>query len=282
MVEKRPWLTFFSHLSLIVMFIAVCFPIYLAIVASTQNTSDIVGGAISLLPGDQIVENYTQALFGGNSPRGTLSATRMLWVTLVMTLIIAIGKIIISFLSAFAIVYFRFPFRMLLFWLIFITLMLPVEVRIIPTFDVVTSLNMINSYAGLTIPLIASATATFLFRQFFYTVPDELVEASRMDGAGAMTFLKDILLPLSIPSICSLFVIQFIYGWNQYLWPLLMTTKEEMFPLAVGLRQMMGGGDSTVEWGVVMAMVILMLIPPMLVILGMQRWLVSGLIDTEK
>jgi len=179
-------------------------------------------------------------------------------------------------------VYFRFPFRMLLFWIIFITLMLPVEVRIIPTFDVVANLKMLNSYAGLTIPLIASATATFLFRQFFITVPDELLEAARIDGAGAMRFFKDILLPLSIPTVASLFVIQFIYGWNQYLWPLLMATKENMFPLAVGLRQMMGNGDVAVDWNIVMATVVLMLIPPMLVILLMQKWLVKGLIDSEK
>lgn len=206
----------------------------------------------------------------------------MLWISFVMTLIIAFGKISISLLSAFAIVYFRFPFRMFIFWIIFITMMLPVEVRIIPTFDVVANLHMLNSFSGLTIPLIASATATFLFRQFFSTVPDELLEAARVDGAGAMRFFKDVLLPLSIPTVAALFVIQFIYGWNQYLWPLLMATRENMFPVAVGLRQMMGSGDAAVNWNIVMATVILMLIPPMVVILAMQKWLVKGLVDSEK
>ncbi|GAA5101479.1 sn-glycerol-3-phosphate ABC transporter permease UgpE [Wohlfahrtiimonas larvae] len=280
MIENRPGLKFLSHMSLLIAVLLVCFPIYLAFVASTQTAQDVVNVPLSLIPGDQFWENYSKALSGGEGT--SISAARMLWVTIVMTLIIAIGKIAISLLSAFAIVYFRFPFRTLLFWIIFITLMLPVEVRIIPTFDVVANLKMLNSYAGLTIPLIASATATFLFRQFFFTVPDELLEAARIDGAGAMRFFKDILLPLSIPTVASLFVIQFIYGWNQYLWPLLMATKENMFPLAVGLRQMMGNGDVAVDWNIVMATVVLMLIPPMLVILLMQKWLVKGLIDSEK
>lgn len=280
MIENRPGLKFLSHFCLIVAVLLVCFPIYLAFVASTQTAQDVVNVPLSLVPGDQFWTNYARALSGGEGT--SISAARMLWVTIVMTLIIALGKIAISLLSAFAIVYFRFPFRTLLFWIIFITLMLPVEVRIIPTFDVVANLKMLNSYAGLTIPLIASATATFLFRQFFKTVPDELLEAARIDGAGAMRFFKDILLPLSIPTVASLFVIQFIYGWNQYLWPLLMATKENMFPLAVGLRQMMGNGDVAVDWNIVMATVVLMLIPPMLVILLMQKWLVKGLIDSEK
>lgn len=280
MIENRPGLKFLSHFFLIISVLLVCFPIYLAFVASTQTAQEVVNVPLSLVPGDQFWANYSRALLGGEG--ASISAARMLWVTIVMTLIIAIGKIAISLLSAFAIVYFRFPCRMLLFWIIFITLMLPVEVRIIPTFDVVANLKMLNSYAGLTIPLIASATATFLFRQFFSTVPDELLEAARIDGAGAIRFFKDILLPLSIPTVASLFVIQFIYGWNQYLWPLLMATKEDMFPLAVGLRQIMGNGDVAVDWNIVMATVVLMLIPPMLVILLMQKWLVKGLIDSEK
>ena len=281
MVENRPGLTVVSHLFILLGVVVVCFPIYLAFVASTQTASEVLQAPLSLMPGDQFWQNYSAALTGSNSSKGA-SVANMLWISLVMTLIIAVGKIAISLLSAFAIVYFRFPCRILLFWLIFITLMLPVEVRIIPTFDVVANLHMLNSFAGLTIPLIASATATFLFRQFFSTVPDELLEASRMDGASAMRFFIDVLLPLSVPTIAALFVIQFIYGWNQYLWPLLMTTRENMFPISVGLRQMMGSGDSLVEWNIVMATVILMLIPPMIVILAMQKWLVKGLIDSEK
>lgn len=282
MIENRPWFTFLCHFSLLVTIFIVCFPLYLAFIASTQTAAEVIEVPMSLLPGKEMAANYWAALTGQQSSSISLPVTRMLTVTMIMTLMITIGKILISLLSAFAIVFFRFPFRKTCFWIIFMTLMLPVEVRIIPTYEIVVNLNMINSYAGLTIPLIASATATFLFRQFFVTVPDELMEASRMDGAGAITFFKDILLPLSKPSIAALFVIQFIYGWNQYLWPLLMSTREEMFPLSVGLRQMIGNGDAPVDWNIVMASVILMLIPPIVVILLMQKYLVSGLIDTEK
>lgn len=282
MVENRPWLNFFSHCSLSIAVLLVCFPIYLAFVASTHTETDVISVPISLLPGDQIIQNYTTALWGNQSSATALPVSRMLLVTFVMTMLIAVGKITISLLSAFAIVYFRFPLRGLIFILIFVTLMLPVEVRIIPTYEVVVNLHLINSYAGLTIPLIASATATFLFRQFFATVPKELLEASKMDGAKAMTFFKDILIPLSIPSIAALFVIQFIYGWNQYLWPLLMTTSEDMFSLGIGVRKMLDTGGGPISWNVVMASVMLMLIPPTLVILLMQKWLVKGLIDSEK
>jgi sn-glycerol 3-phosphate transport system permease protein len=206
----------------------------------------------------------------------------MMWVSLVSALIITTGKIAISLLSAFAIVYFRFPFKMACFWSIFITLMLPVEVRIGPTYQVVADLNMLNGYAGLTVPLIASATATFLFRQFFLTVPDELVEAARMDGAGPMRFFKDVLVPLSATSIAALFVIQFIYGWNQYLWPLLVTTKEDMYPVVIGIKRMLAGGDAANDWNVVMATAILAMLPPVLVVILMQKWFVKGLVDTEK
>jgi sn-glycerol 3-phosphate transport system permease protein len=206
----------------------------------------------------------------------------MMWVSLVTALVIAFGKIAVSLLSAFALVYFRFPFRSLFFWAIFVTLMLPVEVRILPTYKVVSDLGMLNSYAGLTIPLIASATATFLFRQFFLTVPEELVEAARIDGAGPMRFFWDILLPLSKTSIAALFVIQFIYGWNQYLWPLLATTSEDMYPVVVGIKRMIAGGDSGNEWNIVMATAIMAMIPPALVVIFMQRWFVKGLVDTEK
>lgn len=171
--------------------------------------------------------------------------------------------------------------RNLVFWMIFVTLMLPVEVRIGPTYEVVANLGMLNTYAGLTVPLIASATATFLFRQFFLTVPDELVEAARMDGAGPMRFFKDVLLPLSKTSIAALFVIQFIYGWNQYLWPLLVTTEESMYPVVMGIKRLISG-DSYTEWNVVMATAILAMLPPALVVIFMQRWFVKGLVDTEK
>ncbi|MFZ9406357.1 MAG: sn-glycerol-3-phosphate ABC transporter permease UgpE, partial [Burkholderiaceae bacterium] len=195
---------------------------------------------------------------------------------------IAVGKIAISLISAFAFVYFRFPGRSVCFWMVFITLMLPVEVRISPTYEVVASLGLLNSYAGLTVPLIASATATFLFRQFFLTVPDELTEAARIDGAGPLRFFRDVLLPLSVTSIAALFVIQFIYGWNQYLWPLLVSTDESRYPVVMGIRRMLAGGDAANEWNVIMATAMLATLPPALIVLGMQKWFVKGLVETEK
>jgi sn-glycerol 3-phosphate transport system permease protein len=230
-----------------------------------------------------LLDNYATALGGERQGSGShASVGRMMVVSLITALTISIGKITISLLSAFAIVYFRFPFRMGFFWAIFVTLMLPVEVRIGPTYQVVADLGLLNSYAGLTVPLIASATATFLFRQFFLTVPEELVEAARVDGAGPMRFFKDILVPLSRTSIAALFVIQFIYGWNQYLWPLLVTTEENMYPVVIGIKQMISGGDAQTEWNIVMATAMLAMIPPALVVMLMQKWFVKGLVDTEK
>ena len=285
MVENRPVATALSHLVLVLGVLIVAFPVYITFVASTQTAEQIVQNVpMSLLPGDNFLNSYRFALFGGVTEFGTRvpPAAPMLMVSLVSALTIALGKIAISLLSAFAVVYFRFPGRSLVFWMIFITLMLPVEVRILPTYKVVSDLGLLNTYAGLTVPLIASATATFLFRQFFLTVPDELVEAARIDGAGPMRFFKDVLLPLSTTSIAALFVIQFIYGWNQYLWPLLMTTDENMYPVVMGIKRMISGGDAATEWNAVMATAMLAMIPPALVVLLMQKWFVKGLVDTEK
>ncbi len=283
MVERRPTLGILAHAVLILGVLVVAFPLYVTFVASTQTADQIVQAPMSLLPGSHLVENYVAALKGtamgaaSNAPVG-----RMMLVSLITALVIAIGKIAISLLSAFAIVYFRFPLRNVFFWAIFVTLMLPVEVRIGPTYEVVAGLGMLNTYAGLTVPLIASATATFLFRQFFLTVPDELVEAARIDGAGPMRFFKDVLVPLSTTSIAALFVIQFIYGWNQYLWPLLVTTDESMYPVVIGIKRMISGGDAATDWNIVMATAMLAMIPPALVVLLMQKWFVKGLVDTEK
>ncbi len=285
MVENRPVATALAHVVLVLGVLLVAFPVYITFIASTQTAEQIVQNVpMSLLPGSNIVQSYKLALFGGTTEYGSKipPVLPMLGVSLVMALTIAIGKIAISLLSAFAVVYFRFPGREVVFWLIFVTLMLPVEVRIGPTYEVVSNLGMLNSYAGLTIPLIASATATFLFRQFFLTVPDELVEAARIDGAGPMRFFKDVLLPLSTTSIAALFVIQFIYGWNQYLWPLLVTTSENMYPVVMGIKSMISGGDAATEWNAVMATAILAMIPPAAVVILMQKWFVKGLVDTEK
>ncbi|MEB0056142.1 MULTISPECIES: sn-glycerol-3-phosphate ABC transporter permease UgpE [unclassified Variovorax] len=283
MVEKRGTHGILAHVVMVLGVLIVGFPLYLAFVASTHTAQEIVQAPMPLLPGGHMWESYKSALFGRETSNGSNApVAHMMWVSFVTAMVISIGKISISLLSAFAIVYFRFRFRKIVFWMIFVTLMLPVEVRILPTYQVLSNLHMLNTYAGLTVPLIASATATFLFRQFFMTVPDELTEASRMDGASPMRFFIDVLLPLSKTSIAALFVIQFIYGWNQYLWPLLATTGEDMYPVVVGIKLMMAGGDASNDWNVVMATAILAMLPPALVVVLMQKWFVKGLVDTEK
>jgi sn-glycerol 3-phosphate transport system permease protein len=278
MVEKRGsgyWLT---HLGLIIGLLFIFFPIWLAFVASTVTQPEIVMPPMPLLPGGHFIENYSKALLAGiNAP-----VASMLLNSMVMALGIAFGKISISLLSAFAIVYFKFPGRKLFFWLIFLTLMLPVEVRIVPTYQVVANFGMLNSYSGLIFPLIASATATFLFRQFFMTVPDELAEAARVDGARPMRFFWDILLPMSRTNIAALFVILFIYGWNQYLWPLLITTDPSMNTIVMGIKQMFPSGDDVADWPIIMATSILAMVPPVIVVISMQRLFIRGLVDSEK
>jgi sn-glycerol 3-phosphate transport system permease protein len=283
MIERNRLLDTIAHVVLILGVLVVAFPIYVTFVASTHTMEEVVKTPMPLWPGSHLIENYSAALLGDRIGMGsTAPVGHMMLVSLISALVISLGKIAISLLSAFAIVFFRFPFRMAIFWSIFITLMLPVEVRIGPTYQVVADLGLLNSYAGLTVPLIASATATFLFRQFFLTIPDELIEAARMDGASPMQFFKDILLPLSVTSMSALFVIQFIYGWNQYLWPLLVTTEENMYPVVIGIKRMISGGDAQTEWNIVMATAMLAMIPPALVVMLMQKWFVKGLVDTEK
>lgn len=278
MVQKTGAHLWITHVLMITGVLVIFFPIWLAFVASTVTQPEIVSPPMPILPGDHFWENYKAALFSGvNVP-----VTTMLINSLLMAIGIAIGKIIISLLSAFAIVYFRFPGRTFFFWLIFITLMLPVEVRIVPTYEVVASFGLLNSYSGLILPLIASATATFLFRQFFMTIPDELAEAARVDGAKPMRFFVDIVLPMSRTNIAALFVILFIYGWNQYLWPLLITTDPEMNTIVMGIKQMFPSGDDVAEWPVIMATSILAMIPPVIVVISMQKLFVRGLMDSEK
>ncbi|BBK29574.1 sn-glycerol 3-phosphate transport system permease protein [Stella humosa] len=280
MIEKQGAGTWVTHAILIVGVLTVAFPIYVTFVASTLTLRDVLAAPMTLIPGPHLIENYSTALFSGTKNGTPVSG--MLLNSLIMALVIATGKIVISLLSAFAVVYFRFPLRMVFFWMIFVTLMLPVEVRILPTFKVVSDLELLNSFPGLTVPLIASATATFLFRQFFMTVPDELVEATKIDGAGPMRFFRDVLLPLSRTNIAALFVILFIYGWNQYLWPLLITSDHSMDTIVIGIRRMLAAGDDQVEWPVVMATTMLAMIPPVFVVVAMQRWFVKGLVDSEK
>ena len=283
MVERRTFVSIaLPHAILMLGVLIVFFPVWLAVVASTWDPATIINGQLGLLPGPYGVENYSRILFSGASSSTREPVWSMMTNSFVMAVGVAVGKIFISVLSAFAIVYYRFPFRMAVFWFIFITLMLPVEVRIFPTYKIVADLGFLDTYQGLIIPLIASATGTLLFRQFFMTVPDELLEASKIDAAGPFRFFKDTLLPLSLTTMAALFVIQFIYGWNQYLWPLLITTRDSMQTIVIGIRKMITTQDALTEWQLAMATAVLALLPPVIVVVAMQRLFVKGLVETEK
>jgi sn-glycerol 3-phosphate transport system permease protein len=282
MVEKNQLLDVLTWVVLIAGILLVGFPVYVTFVASTLTAQEVMQVPMRLLPGPHLWDNYRSVLTHGVG-ESAVPVGRMLFNSLVLALGVAFGKIVVSIISAFAIVYFRFPLRMAAFWMIFITLMLPVEVRIMPTYKVVSDLGLINTRSGMILPIIASATATFLFRQMFLTVPEELTEAARVDGASPMQFFRDTLLPLSMTTIAALFVIQFIYGWNQYLWPLLITTDRNLTPIVVGVTQMISrSGDAATAWNLVMATVVLAMIPPAVIVVLMQRWFVKGLIETEK
>ena len=282
MVENRPFLNILTHAVLIIGVLFTGFPIWMALVGSTHGPEALSISPIPMWFGDQAIANYSTLLSGGLAEAGGVPVGRMMLNSLIMALGITFGKIVVSILAAYAIVYFRFPLRMVFFWLIFITLMLPVEVRILPTFDVITRLDLLNSYVGLCLPLIASATATFLFRQFFLTVPDELVEAARIDRAGPMRFFWDILLPLSRTNIAALFIILFIYGWNQYLWPLLVTTDEGFYTVVMAIQRMVNSGEQLPVWHYIMGTAILGMLPPVAVVIAMQRLFVRGLVESEK
>jgi len=282
MVENRPLLTWISHAVLIVGLVIIAFPIWMTFVAATHDADTMLRPPVPIWPGTHLIDNLQTVLSHGYNRPGSVAFSTTLINSLVMALGVALGKIAISIIAAFAIVYFRFPLRNACFWAIFVTLMLPVEVRIVPTYGVVANLGMVDSYAGLIIPLIASATATFLFRQFFLSVPDELAEAARVDGASPMRFFWDILLPMSRTSIAALFVIQFIYGWNQYLWPLLITTKEGFYTAVMTVSRQATVVDTVPSWNLLMAMALLAMVPPVLVVVVMQRQFVRGLVETEK
>lgn len=277
--RRSAWI---PHAVLLAGLALVLFPVYVAFIASTHDLADILDAPMTLAPGTRIVSNFTEALSAGTAKTSGQPVLAMMFNSLVMALAIAAGKIAISLPSAYAVVFFRFPLRKLCFWAIFVTLMLPVEVRIIPTYKIAADLSLVDRYAGLTLPLIASATATLLFRQFFLTIPDELVEAAKIDGAGPWRFFIDTVIPLSRTNIAALFVILFIFGWNQYLWPLLVTNTPSMTTIVIGIRQMIGNGDTQTEWPIVMATALLAILPPVVVVLLMQRWFVKGLVESEK
>ena len=306
MVERAPVLDFICHAILIVGALMVCVPLYFAFVAGSLSISEVQKVPLPWLPGDQFLANLQVAWEKANFSRTFVNSV-------VVALGITVGKIVVSLLSAFAITYFRFRFRMLAFWLIFVSLMLPIEVRIVPTFEAVANAafplqwladslhladlwrhisgndiaitlewNMVNTYPGLVLPLIASATATFLFRQFFLTVPDELCEAARLDGASPLRFFWSILLPLSVPNVVALAIILFLFGWNQYLWPLLFTTDKDMATAVIALKNLIPRSDSEPAWNVAMSGALLTMLPPIVVILLLQRWFLKGLVDSSK
>jgi sn-glycerol 3-phosphate transport system permease protein len=273
--RRTDWQKLTVHLLLIVSVCVIGFPLYYCFVISTQSIDEVVQKPQKMLPSTHLVENYTKVW-------NRIHMGRLLVNSAIVAVAVSVGKIVISILSAFAIVYFNFRGKQIAFWMIFVTLMLPVPVRIISTYQVVTTLGWVDTYAGLTIPLIASATATFLFRQFYMTIPDELVDAAKIDGSGPLRFLWSILLPNSGANIAALFVVMFIYGWNQYLWPLMVTNSESMKVVVVGIASTIPTGTQLPEWNLVMATAIMAILPPMLIVLLMQRWFVHGLIESEK
>ncbi|WP_159998047.1 sn-glycerol-3-phosphate ABC transporter permease UgpE [Roseomonas sp. 18066] len=304
MVERRPLLDLFTHILLLLSAVALLVPVWLAFVAATHDIAGVNRVPINWLPGEHFFQNIAEAWTRGGF------ATRFLN-SLVVAVGVTIGKIVLAMLAAFAIVFFQWRARLVVFWLIFITLMLPLEVRIVPTYAVAANAlrpfqaildatgltwliqmvagiqvdlqwRLLNSTAGLILPLIATATGTFLYRQFFLTIPEELVEAAKMDGAGPMRFLRDVLLPLSGTTMAALATILFVYAWNQYLWPLLVTTEPERATVMVQLSRMVPRGDGAPEWNIVMAGALLAMLPPLAIVILMQRWFVRGLVQTEK
>jgi len=268
----RKWII---HLLLILSILLIGFPLYYGFVISTQSLDEVIKVPQSLLPSGYLLENYVKVW-------NRIQMGRLLINSTIVAVVVSLGKISIAILSAFAIVFFDFRGKQIAFWMIFITLMLPVPVRIISTYQVVSTLGWVDTYAGLTIPLIASATATFLFRQFYITIPDELVDAAKIDGAGPLRFLWSILLPNSGANIAALFVVMFIYGWNQYLWPLMATNSDNMRVVVVGIASTVPTGTQLPEWNLVMAAAMMALVPPVLVVIFLQRWFVHGLLETEK
>jgi sn-glycerol 3-phosphate transport system permease protein len=300
MVERTRGIDIACHGILILGGLLVCLPIYFAFVVGSHTVGEVLAVPPPWLPGREFLTNAVAAWEKGNLGRLFVNS-------FIVAAGIAVGKIAVSLLSAFAIAYFRFRYRMLAFWLIFVSLMLPVEVRILPTYEAVSNValplqwlidaldlgrwlgievtldwNMMNSYGGLILPLIASATATFLFRQFFLTVPEELAEAARIDGASPLRFFWSVLLPLSVANIVALGIILFLYGWNQYLWPLLFTTDKNMATAVIGLKDLIPQADTEPAWNIAMNAALLVMLPPVIVVMGLQRWLVKGLVDAGK
>lgn len=266
-----------AHLSLCIFVGLMFLPLYLAIVAASHDGSAMMHAPLPIWPGTMLLTNIKAVLSHGLVATGGEPVAPLLVNSFLMAILIAMGKVLLALCSAFALVYFAFPMKKVCFALIFATMMLPVEVRIVPTFQVVASFGWLNTFAGLTLPLMASATATFLFRQFFKTVPDELVDASKLDGASPVRFFVDILLPLSKPQMAALFIIMFVYGWNQYLWPLVITQNTNMATIVMGIRYLAGVADQVPQWHYIMTVALIALIPPCVVVVTLQHWFEKGL-----
>lgn len=273
-----------DHAILIVGAIFMLLPVLIAFITSTHDAITIHRTGLQFMPGDHFVDTYSKVMFEGTGFSGSVTGMKMMMNSMILGLGFSIGKIVVSMLAAYAIVYFRFPLANLAFWAIFVTLLLPLEVRILPSYEIVQRMGLLNSYTGLIVPLIASATGTFFFRQFFKSVPNEMIEAARIDGAGPWKFFIDILLPLSRTMIAAIFIIMFVYGWNQYLWPTLMTTNEDYFTLVRGIKQIMQVwiGSSIPEYAEAMALAMLAMLPPVIVVVVFQSWFIKGLTEGDK
>lgn len=274
-----------SHLILIAGAVFLIAPLWIAFMSSTHSAETLFRDGLQLWIGDHFWETYSAVLFETGGVTKNSTALTMLWNSTVLGLGFAIGKIVISMMAAYAIVYFRFPLAEFFFWMIFLTLLLPLEVRIVPSYEVVAKLGLLNSYTGLIVPLIASATGTFFFRQFYKSVPDELLEAARLDGAGTVRFFLDILVPLSRTMVAAIFIIMFVVGWNQYLWPLIMTTDDQLYTVVIGIKQayqILSEGGELPQFQEAFALTILAILPPVAVVIVFQRWFVKGLLESEK
>lgn len=279
------WVPVFDHTILILGALFMLVPVVLAFVTSSHSAVQIAREGIMFSPGNHLGENYSKAMFEKGGFTATIDGMVMLKNSMILGLGFAIGKIIISMMAAYALVYFRLRFATFAFWIIFTTLLLPLEVRILPSYEAIQRLDLANTYTGLIVPLIASATGTFFFRQFFRSVPEELAEAARIDGAGPVKFFIDILVPLSQTMIAAIFIIMFVFGWNQYLWPTLITTDEGLFTLVRGIKQIyqtMIDANSIPEYGQALALAIIAMLPPVLIVIFFQSWFVKGLTESDK
>lgn len=276
--------TIFDHLILWAGVIFLVAPIWLLLASSTHSVDTLIKEGLQWFPGGEGLAAYKTALTTASGFTDTATGLRMLINSTIMGLGFAIGKIIIAMTAAYTLVYFRMPMAQFLFWLIFSTLLLPLEVRIVPSYEVVSKLGLLNSYTGLILPLIASATATFYFRQFYKTIPEELLEAAQLDNANAWRFFKDILIPLSRTMMAAMFIIMFVVGWNQYLWPLMMTTEESYYTIVMGIKNILSvvREGRVPEYNVAFALVILAMLPPVLIVIIFQRWFIQGLVESEK